>query len=442
MAYIFDFDELLMTPLPSLEDPAAPDRSHPFRVAALYLAGGWLWVLGSEWATHRFFGQGEPATKLQLGKGLLFVTVTGLLLYVLLAWRGQRLESARAHLDLVLRQVPGLLWTTDPELRLLSVTGAGIAGLPYVPEELVGRRVADMVEGAERRTVIDSAHRQALAGAATDCELDLDGRYFVVRVEPLRSPAGRIVGCVAFALDASGLRIADPSRGIRDALRRSQVLATVGSLVMEVAHQLMNPLFAMSAALDAFEQRTGADPATERHRAILRQQMERIRGLVTGLQEYGRIGELQRRSTDVGALLRRVTADWAGRGRTAGVEVLVDAPADGELEAHLDPDAFARALGRLVENGIQHSEAGQVVRLSAHLAAGDPGMLEVSVTDAGQGFLPQDYERALNPLFSRRPEGAGLGLAVAERIVQLHGGRIQIGSGPGGGARVTVTLTL
>jgi signal transduction histidine kinase len=95
-----------------------------------------------------------------------------------------------------------------------------------------------------------------------------------------------------------------------------------------------------------------------------------------------------------------------------------------------------------VENGIQHSAAGQVVRLSAHLAAGDPGMLEVSVTDAGQGFLPQDYERALNPLFSRRPEGAGLGLAVAERIVQLHGGRIQIGSGPAGGARVTVTLTL
>jgi signal transduction histidine kinase len=426
---------------PNSPDVGEPRRLSPSVVAGLYCAGGALWVLGGEWWTHRFLAQDSAMTWVQSAKGLAFVAFTGLLLYLLLSWREARLEAAWARLDLVLRQVPGLLWTTDVELRLLSVTGAGLSGLPYVPEELVGRRVADVVEGAERRAVLEAAHRQALAGTATDCELELDGRFFVMRVEPLRSPPERIVGCVAFALDASGLHLAEPAGGIRGALRRSQLLASVGALVLEVAHQLMNPLFAMSAALDAFEQRSGDDPATSRHRAILRQQMVRIRVLVTGLQEYGRVGELQRRATDLGALLRRVAAEWSERARAAGVGVRVESPDDGELTAHLDPDAFGRALGRLVENGIQHSRAGGVVTLAAGRDEVDPGLLRVTVRDQGAGFLPQDYERSLEPLFSRRPEGAGLGLAVADRIVQLHGGRIEVGNDREGGGKVVVTLT-
>ena len=232
--------------------------------------------------------------------------------------------------------------------------------------------------------------------------------------------------------------------GAREAVRQSQSMASLGSLVLAVAHQLKNPLFAMSAALDAFEQRAGDDPGTARHRAILRQQTEKIRGLVTALQEYGQIGEPRRRPVDVGALVRRVAADWRGRADAAGVSLEVDAPAagtQGELTAELDPEAVARALHRLLENALQHGGPGGVVTLSAR-PAGDSRSLELAVGDAGPGFRPEELPHATSPLFSRQPGRAGLGLAVAARITELHGGRIELGRSAQGGARVALHLPM
>lgn len=227
----------------------------------------------------------------------------------------------------------------------------------------------------------------------------------------------------------------------REALRYSRGMASLGTLVLAVAHQLKNPLFAMSAALDAFEQRAGDDPGTARHRTILRQQAEKIRLLVTALQEYGQIGEPRRRPVDVGGLVGRVAADWRGRADAAGARLEVDAPAAGELTAELDPEALGRALHRLLENALQHGAAGGVVTLSARPAA-DRRELELAVGDAGPGFRPDDLPRATSPLFSRQPGGAGLGLAVAERIAELHGGRLELGRSDRGGARVSLHLPL
>lgn len=218
---------------------------------------------------------------------------------------------------------------------------------------------------------------------------------------------------------------------------RSRDLASVGALLQAMAHQLKNPLFAMLAAVDAFERRAGDDPATSRHRAILREQAERIRVLVTGLQEYGQIGELRRRPSDVGGIVARVAATWRGRASRAGVELQVEAPAAHELTVSLDPEAVARAVDRLLENALQHSPAGGEVLLTVGRTR---RRLVIEVADSGPGFREGELERATDPLFSSRSGGAGLGLAVVERIAKLHGGRVELGRSAGGGAKAALVL--
>lgn len=412
----------------------------PGVIAVVYVLLGWSWILVTDWLVHfKLEWQISPA-RFQTLKGVAFITGTGVFLWLLLVWRKRRHETAQARLDLVLSQLPGFLWTTDRDLRLLSITGLGLDRLAIPPDDLLGQPVSTLVDEVECRAVIEAGHRKALTGEPEDLEVNIRGRELVVRVEPLRLPAGRIVGCVAFALDVSGLRTADAAHGIRDAVRRSQLLATVGSLVLDVAHKLKNPLFAMTAALDAFEARAGHDPKTARHRSILRQQVERIHVLVNGLQEFGRVGDLDLEPCDLGAVVHRVTKELAAKARKAGVELVADVSSADELGASVDSEAFVDVLRRLVVNAIQHSPAGEAVRISARPAPGRAAHLQVAVDDAGPGFQPQDRERALEPLFSRNPERAGLGLSIAERIVKLHGGRIELGTSPAGGAQVLITL--
>ncbi len=406
----------------------------------MYLLAGWVWVAAGDWILAASMGQEGRLTLAQMTKGFIFVLASALILYFSLRWWSRHLDAVHARLDLVLRQIPGLLWTTDPDLGLRSLAGTALRTLD-LRQARPGLPVTELVEGEERRAEVEGAHRRALAGQPSDYQVDIGGRHYVVRVEPLRV-RDRVVGCASFALDVTGLRLPAISRGVRDALERSQVLATVGTVVLEVGHQLMNPLFAMSSALDALEARMGDDPRTERHRELLREQVERATNLVRSLQDYGRLGELSPEHCDVAELMLHLEERWVEEARRLGAELVVEAPPVGKLEAFLDPQLVGLALGHLVENGLQYTAPGTCVRVRARQPPEGSSDLLITVEDEGGGFFAGDLERAKSPLISRRPAGTGLGLAIADRIVLLHGGRLNLGVGSAGGALVSVTLPL
>lgn len=408
-------------------------------VAGLYVLFGSGWVIVGEWLAAGIAHQPPEATHLQLLKGLVFVVGTGLLLFVLLRWRDRRRREALAPAGLLLGQIPGILWTTDRELRVATFLGSPVTAA-RLPQDLVGRRVTELSDDPEEQEAIRRGHRSALAGDTAEYRIRLGARSFVSRVEPLRDHNGSLAGCVGLALETTDLP-GEQVPGVRSAFHQIRNMASLGSLVLAVAHQVKNPLFAMSSALDAFDQRIGHHPETERHRAILREQLERLVRLVTALQEYGQIGPPELVTTDLGPLIGRIGKDWQGRAARAGLALEIETPPPGALMARLDPEALSNALGALIANALEHTPRDGTVAITAGLSE-DRMPVEISVHDSGPGFRPDDLDRLTRPLFSRKPGGSGLGLAVAERIVQLHGGRIEFGASPRGGARVTLRLPL
>jgi signal transduction histidine kinase len=236
------------------------------------------------------------------------------------------------------------------------------------------------------------------------------------------------------------IRTEDERIRLQTSLRRTQSLSVMGSLVAGVAHQVRNPLFAITSVLDAMEARLGKREDYQQYLEVLRGQVDRVARLMNELMEYGRPGSVQRIVESVQDVIR--DAILACRGIAADAEVAVEVQMDGEVASLvMDRPRLGRALENLVENAIQHSSAGDTVTITAsNVEEGECHWVEIRVEDRGPGFRENDLPHVFEPFFTRRQGGTGLGLALVERIVESHGGLVTAKCRRGGGAVLTVRL--
>lgn len=213
---------------------------------------------------------------------------------------------------------------------------------------------------------------------------------------------------------------------LQDELQRQETMSRMGELVAGVAHEVRNPLFALSSSIDALKRRLGTQADFARYAPIIDGQVERLSALMRDLLEYGKPTALAPRDMPVAELLS-LTAELAQPLATAGgVRVVTRLDGDPNQRVRLDRHRFLQVLHNLVANAIQHSPSGGTVTLAASRQTeldGSP-WLKFEVMDEGPGFEPDALPRVFEPFFTRRHGGTGLGLALAHRTVHDHGGQI------------------
>jgi PAS domain S-box-containing protein len=222
-------------------------------------------------------------------------------------------------------------------------------------------------------------------------------------------------------------------------LRRAKHMEAMGSLVAGVAHEVRNPLFSISASVDALEAEFGHHEAFAELGGLLRSQVHHLTQLMRDLLDYGKPALLRPAPTNLGDLVRRAVRACASlaRERNVAVEEHV-APELPPLE--VDGGRMEQAVENLLANAIQHAPASSVVRIRGELdQERGPGAVRCTVEDAGPG-LPVDPARIFEPFFTRRKGGTGLGLSIVQRIVEAHGGSVTAETRTEGGARFTIRL--
>jgi signal transduction histidine kinase len=240
------------------------------------------------------------------------------------------------------------------------------------------------------------------------------------------------VGELARAFNAMAAELAETDRQRRD-------------LVANVSHELRTPLAALRANLENAVD--GVEPAEGGRDELLRTmlaQTERLGRLVTQLLDLSRLESagvaLERQPFAVADLLEQAARE-ARLHAPAGVSLSVDAPA--ELRADGDPERMHQVVANLVENAVRHSPSPGEVGLRA---SGADGRVRIEVVDEGPGIAPGEEERVFERFYradaSRSGDrgGAGLGLAIARWIVDLHGGRIHVERREPHGTRMVVEL--
>jgi two-component system, OmpR family, sensor histidine kinase MtrB len=211
----------------------------------------------------------------------------------------------------------------------------------------------------------------------------------------------------------------------------------------DVSHELRTPLTAMTAVADMLGEHPGMDGDTAAAARLVRQEIYHLGRLVEDLIEISRFdagtAQLVIDETDIAAA---VSGCLRARGWT---DVCADVPAG--LTARLDRRRFDVIVANLVGNALRHGSPPVTVTARAQPQSQGGGYLTLEVRDHGPGLpttaIPQVFDRFYKADTARaRSEGSGLGLAIAWENARLHGGHIEAGNHPAGGALFTVSLPL
>jgi signal transduction histidine kinase len=227
---------------------------------------------------------------------------------------------------------------------------------------------------------------------------------------------------------------------LKEQLRQSETMAEIGSIVAGVAHEVRNPLFSISATLDAFEARFRGAQGYDRYLDVLRGEIARLTTLMKELLEFGRPSRPDFTECRMEEVVEAAVAACAPLAGRKPVEVLWHG-CEGLPPVLADRGRITQVLQNLIENGLHFSPPGGRVELALRTTEqeGAP-YVEITVKDSGPGFEPNDLSRMFEPFFTRRRGGTGLGLSIVKRFVYDHGGEVTAQNHPEGGAIVKVRL--
>jgi signal transduction histidine kinase len=214
-----------------------------------------------------------------------------------------------------------------------------------------------------------------------------------------------------------------------------------------VSHELRTPLNGM-VAMGQMLAETALDAHQRKMTEIINESADQLHAVIADLLDMLALVsgtmQLEPRAARPGEIVRAAADGVREKAARKGLALRVDIAPDAEAEAQVDPDRLGQVLGKLLDNAVKFTEAGEIT-LSASQTG---GALVLEVRDTGPGFDADTAARLFQPFvqadgsLSRRHGGLGLGLAICRGVVDLMPGRLEAESEPGAGARFRVTLPL
>jgi signal transduction histidine kinase len=252
-----------------------------------------------------------------------------------------------------------------------------------------------------------------------------------INPEELRARLGRI---------AENLRRDGELQQAQEKLLQAERLAAIGQMMTGLAHESGNALARSRACLEMLQWEVEDRPEALDLIARIQKAQDHLQQLYEEVRNYAAPLKLEREPWDVGAIWRQAWTNLAllRQGRDA---MLTEEEAGFDLECPVDPFRLEQVFRNIFENALAASP--DPVRITVRCTAANltgRNAVQISVQDTGPGLTAEQKQRIFDPFFTTKTKGTGLGMAIAKRIVETHGGQIAVGPAVGGGAEILITL--
>ncbi len=344
-------------------------------------------------------------------------------------------ESERAALAVILARLTSGVISLEPDLRVRVANQAAGAILGMDFTAAAGRPLAELASGQPLLSQLYAVLQQHAAAGETEWREQVT----------LRSEAGRReIVCASTALpgDAGApggiVLVFDEVTQLLQAQRQ----AAWGEVARRLAHEIRNPLTPIQLSAERMRRKlmsglgTSEAELLDRATHTIVQQVEAMKQMVAAFSEYAKAPELHIIGLDLAALIRQVSDLYHAQDPRVAFGLSLD-PKAAALEA--DPGRIRQLLNNLLTNSLEALDGrpNPVIMIETK-RAGD--QIVLTVVDNGPGFQNGLIEQAFDPYVTTKPKGTGLGLAIVRRIVEEHGGQVEVDNAPQGGARIRITL--
>jgi len=313
-------------------------------------------------------------------------------------------------------------------LTILSMTEGQLLGTPVSefprPWNALGAVFLETLEGG-----------QVSRNRELKIEKDEKNLWIMITTTLLVDEVSKKLGALGVFQDITDLR------DLQEKMREADRLAALGKLSAGLAHEIKNPLSAIKTFVQLVPKKFESPTFREKLNATVPRELERINRLVDNLLQLTRKPTLNLSSVDLNEVLVQIAGLYQGEMDKKNVKFHASLE-ENMLSIQADAELLHRVFSNILLNAIQAMPQGGTVNVSTRCGfpEGRDGTLQVTVHDTGIGMDGETGKRLFDPFFTTKEKGTGLGMANAKKIIEEHGGAIEVRSNPGKGTLVTVTL--
>jgi PAS domain S-box-containing protein len=338
-------------------------------------------------------------------------------------------QHTRDYLASILDHSADMIATTATDGTIVQFNDAAEQILGYRRAEVVGRRADQIYSDIGER---DRLYATVYAGQPVQgAEIQLrrkDGHLVDVELtlSALRNNQGQLLGTVCIGRDVTH------ARALRRELIQAEKMASIGQVAAWIAHQIRNYLGRLLLAASALRPAAGEPQPRLQAHADLSHAIAEMERLVSDLLDYSRSLTLHPTAMKLNATLGDLLDNLDAELRSGNIRIERDFHPDLP-PLQLDVFKMEQAFTNVLRNAMQAMPDGGTLRVETRPGA-SPDFVCVRVQDNGPGIAAEDLPRVFRPFFTTKPGGTGLGLAMARRIVEAHGGALQVFNAPSAGA--------
>lgn len=354
----------------------------------------------------------------------------------------EQVAEAEQELENIFNSISDLVYINSSDYTIKKVNKAVLEKVKRPLEDVIGKKCYEVFHGMTEPWEKCPHYKTLKTNKPSIGEVEDPylGGTFLISSSPIFDVTGNISGTVHVVRDVTEIK------KLREKVASAERMAALGEMAAKVAHEIRNPLLSIGGFARRIEKRL--DGELQENAKIIVTEVQRLEGILNDTLSFVKTARLSKVRSDIGKIIDNVInlvePVIYDKGNTIIKEI------EEPVEAFVDYDRIKEALLNIVNNANQATEQGTItIRLRMDKRTTPPDIfgftkeerfVVIEVQDTGCGIKEEDLGRIFDPFFTTRPTGTGLGLSITKRIIEEHGGWIDVESEYGRGTKFKIYL--